>query len=99
MYKISIFLFIIILMSCGITTKITYTDDLYYSNPRSYNYSPYMYNPHYFNPYNRQYIYIIPRQNLIEPKKIIQQPRQYNLNNIQPKQNSAPIRTFPKIKN
>lgn len=105
MYKISIFFLIIIQMSCGVTTMTTYTDDIYFSSPRvyqNYNYIPsqtprvyYQYNYNNFipfnYPYNRQYIYIIPKQN--------NQPRYYNFNNSKPNQNSTPIRKFPQTKN
>jgi hypothetical protein len=85
-------------MSCGVTTRITYTDDLYYSPPRVYNSYPHMYNYYnpfnpYIFPYNRQYIFTVPRQNIIMPKINIPQPRQYNFNNNS-KQKSAPIRKF-----
>lgn len=99
MYKLLIFLFIFSLMGCGITTRITYTDDLYYSLPRVYNRYPHMYNYYnpfnpYVYPYNRQYIFTVPRQNIVTPKINTPQPRQHNLNNNNSKQKSAPIRKF-----
>lgn len=106
MYKISIFLFIIMLMSCGITTNIKYVDDVYYSIPRSYNQPQqgfYQNNLNIFTPHthysNGHHIYIVPRQNTVDTKKNIQQPRQFNLNTNKPKQSSAPIRKFEIKKN